>query len=44
VLFEQLIVNTGHEIGWSSVDPDEWVAANVAAYEVDCTSLEDIFK
>lgn len=44
VLFEQMIVNAGFEISWDSVDPEEWIAANVAAFEVDYTYLEAIFS
>lgn len=43
VLFEQLIINAGYEISWDGVDPDEWVDANVAAFEVDYGLLEGIF-
>jgi cell filamentation protein len=44
ILFDQLIINAGYEISWDDVDPDAWVAANVAAYQVDYGPLRDIFN
>jgi cell filamentation protein len=38
-----LVINAGYEISWEGVDPEAWVAANVAAYQVDYAPLRKIF-
>jgi cell filamentation protein len=43
ILFDQLVINAGYEISWEGVDPEAWVAANVAAYQVDYAPLRKIF-
>jgi cell filamentation protein len=44
ILFENLIINAGYEISWHDVDPEAWVIANVAAYNVDYEPLRAIFE
>ena len=44
ILFENLIINAGYEVSWRDVDPEDWVAANVAAYNVDYAPLRIIFE
>jgi cell filamentation protein len=43
ILFENLIINAGFEITWHDVDPDDWITANVAAYNVNYGPITDIF-
>jgi len=43
IVFEQLIIHAGYEISWVDVEPDDWVDANVAAYQGDYSALATIF-
>ncbi|WP_345780003.1 Fic family protein [Luteibacter aegosomatis] len=43
ILFENLVINAGFEIGWDGIHPDAWVEANMAAYHVDYLPLQTIF-
>ncbi|MGC7838857.1 Fic/DOC family protein [Pseudomonas wayambapalatensis] len=43
ILYEHVILNAGFEIDWWSVEPDEWVAANIAAVVCDHSPLEAVF-
>lgn len=43
LLFEHLIINCGYEISWEGLEPQEWIAANVAAYHCDYRPLAAIF-
>lgn len=44
VLFDHLIIHTGHMVDWTSVLPDEWKAANISAVHCDYQPLEAIFR
>jgi cell filamentation protein, protein adenylyltransferase len=43
ILFDQMVINAGYEISWADVGAKEWIAANVAAYQVDYGPLAAIF-
>lgn len=43
MLFEHIIINVGYTIGWGSITPETWVAANEAAYLCDYDALKIIF-
>ncbi|MBU3059536.1 Fic/DOC family protein [Pseudomonas indica] len=42
-LFEHIIVNAGYEISWWSVEPGEWLQANIDAVVCDYEGLVCIF-
>jgi cell filamentation protein len=42
ILFESLAINAGYEIRWQSIQNDEWLEANIAAYHCDLTPLEKL--
>jgi cell filamentation protein len=44
ILFENLIINVGYEISWRNIEPDAWVEANIAAYNVDYSPLRSVFE
>jgi cell filamentation protein len=44
ILFEHLITNAGFEISWWEVEKDEWIDANIAAYNCDLGPMERVFE
>lgn len=44
ILFEHIIINTGHEISWWAAESDEWVRANIDAVTCNYGALESIFE
>lgn len=44
ILFEHLIMNAGFEISWWGVEPDQWIHANIAAFNCDLGPMEDVFE
>jgi cell filamentation protein len=43
ILFEHLIMNAGFEISWWGVEDDEWLYANIAAYNCMLGPMEQVF-
>ncbi len=43
ILFEHLIINTGHKISWSNITREDWLKANIASVYCDYSLLESIF-
>ncbi|MFK3819509.1 Fic/DOC family protein [Pseudomonas sp. NPDC089407] len=43
ILFEHVIYNAGYDVSWWAVEPDQWLAANIAAYHCDLEPLTAIF-
>lgn len=44
ILFEHLIMNAGFEISWWGIDEDEWICANIAAYNCNLGLMEQVFE
>ena len=44
ILFEHLIMNAGFEISWWNIEKDEWLFANIAAYNCVLEPMEKVFK
>jgi cell filamentation protein len=44
ILFEHLIMNAGFEISWWGIEKDEWISANIAAYNCMLAPMETVFK
>lgn len=44
ILFEHLIMNAGFEISWWSIESDEWILANIAAYNGHLEPMEQLFQ
>lgn len=44
ILFEHLITNAGFEISWWGIDKDEWINANIAAYNCVPGPMEAVFE
>lgn len=44
ILFEHLIMNAGFEISWWNIGKDEWLIANIAAYNCVLEPMEKVFK
>ncbi|WP_434650542.1 putative adenosine monophosphate-protein transferase Fic [Pseudomonas sp. D1-2] len=44
ILFEHLIMNVGFEISWWGIEKDEWINANIAAYNCVLDPMETVFK
>lgn len=43
LLFEHIIINTGHDVTWEPITQDEWIRANEMAFFGDSGPLELIF-
>lgn len=43
ILYEHMILNSGYEVDWWKVGPQEWLAANIAAVVCDYSALARIF-
>lgn len=43
IMFEQLALHTGFVVDWSSVDPQDWLRANLDGVKVDYRAMEGIF-
>ena len=43
ILFEHLVMNAGFEISWWGVENDEWLYANIAAYNCVLEPLQQVF-
>lgn len=39
LMFEIICINAGYEINWGSIDPADWIAANIAAYHGNLEAL-----
>lgn len=44
ILFEHLVMNVGFEISWWGVENDEWLYANIAAYNCVLEPLQQVFN
>lgn len=44
ILFEHLIMNAGFEISWWGIEKDEWIYANIAAYNDVMEPMEQVFE
>lgn len=44
ILFEHLIMNAGFEISWWGIEKDEWIFANIAAYNCIPRPMEEVFE
>ncbi|MNN21845.1 putative adenosine monophosphate-protein transferase fic [compost metagenome] len=44
ILFEHLILNAGFEISWWGVEEDEWIYANIAAYNCNLEPMKQVFE
>ncbi|MCE4053082.1 putative adenosine monophosphate-protein transferase Fic [Pseudomonas sp. Au-Pse12] len=44
ILFEHLIMNAGFEISWWGVEGNEWLQANIAAYNGHLEPMERVFE
>lgn len=44
ILFEHLIMNAGFEISWWGIESDEWILANIAAYNGHLEPMEQLFQ
>lgn len=44
ILFEHLIMNAGFEISWWGIEKDEWIFANIAAYNGVMEPMEQVFE
>lgn len=44
ILFEHLIMNAGFEISWWGIEKDEWIFANIAAYNCTLGPMEQVFE
>ena len=44
ILFEHLVMNAGFEISWWGVENDEWLYANIAAYNCVLEPLQQVFN
>jgi len=44
ILFEHLIMNAGFEISWWGIEKDEWIFANIAAYNCALGPMEQVFE
>lgn len=44
ILFEHLIMNAGFEISWWGIEKDEWIFANIAAYNCVLAPMEQVFE
>ncbi|MBO3273692.1 putative adenosine monophosphate-protein transferase Fic [Pseudomonas schmalbachii] len=44
ILFEHLILNAGFEISWWGVEEDEWIYANIAAYNCNLGPMKQVFE
>lgn len=44
LLFEHIIINTGHDVTWEPITQEEWIHANEMAFFGSNTSLENIFE
>ncbi|WP_434557801.1 putative adenosine monophosphate-protein transferase Fic [Pseudomonas sp. Z5-35] len=44
ILFEHLIMNAGFEISWWGIEKDEWICANIAAYNGVLGPMEEVFE
>jgi cell filamentation protein len=44
ILFEHLIMNVGYEISWWGVEDQEWLYANIAAYNCVLGPMEQVFE
>ncbi|MBP5105957.1 putative adenosine monophosphate-protein transferase Fic [Pseudomonas protegens] len=44
ILFEHLIMNAGFEISWWGIESDEWILANIAAYNGHLEPMEQVFQ
>jgi cell filamentation protein len=44
ILFEHLIMNAGFEISWWGIEKDEWIFANIAAYNCVMEPMEQVFE
>jgi cell filamentation protein len=44
ILFEHLIMNAGFEISWWGIDKDEWICANITAYNCVLGPMEAVFE
>ena len=44
ILFEHLIMNAGFEISWWGIEKDEWIFANIAAYNCALAPMEQVFE
>ncbi len=42
-MFEQLALHAGFVVNWSSVDPQDWLRANLDGVKVDYRAMEGIF-
>lgn len=43
IMFEQLALHAGFVVNWSSVDPQDWLRANLDGVKVDYRAMEGIF-
>jgi cell filamentation protein len=44
ILFEHLIMNAGFEISWWGIDADEWIYANIEAFNCNLEPMERVFE
>lgn len=44
ILFEHLIMNAGFEVSWWGIEEDEWIYANIAAYNCNLGPMEQVFE
>ncbi|UZE22002.1 putative adenosine monophosphate-protein transferase Fic [Pseudomonas sp. B21-056] len=44
ILFEHLIMNAGFEISWWGIEKEEWIVANIAAYNCTLGPMEQVFE
>jgi cell filamentation protein len=44
ILFEHIVVNTGHTISYELISKSDWIQANIDGYNCDYRALESIFN
>nr|WP_298415958.1 putative adenosine monophosphate-protein transferase Fic [uncultured Halomonas sp.] len=43
LLFEHIVINSGYEISWESIQREEWLHASIAAYHCDYDAMAILF-
>ncbi|WP_205700894.1 Fic family protein [Jeongeupia sp. USM3] len=43
ILFEHLIINTGHVVDWRGTDRERWLHANIAGVHADYGPMQQVF-
>lgn len=44
LLFEHIIINCGYEVSWKPITREEWLQANISAYNCDYEEMTSVFE